>query len=172
MNYDVPAYHHLPMLIHQHLAMHPKMGSSQRGGPSMHAAWVPGVYAAGLGQVGWAMTPERHLGRLPGRMGTRGVEMRPRQEGHRPALSSTREKTGMVGEGKGPVTRSLTGQIKIWVSILRRWDLEKVFKQECDVVRLVSKKRSLWLKGDPAEEWRMEDYMGAGGMFQVRGEVA
>lgn len=52
MNYDVPAYHHLPMLIHQHLAMHPKMGSSQRGGPSMHAAWVPGVYAAGLGQVG------------------------------------------------------------------------------------------------------------------------
>ena len=40
------------------------------------------------------------------------------------------------------------------------------------MVRLVSKKRSLWLKGDPAEEWRMEDHTGAGGMFQVRGEVA
>ena len=119
MNYDVPVYHHLPMLIHQDLAMHPKMGSSQRGGPSMHAAWAPGVYAAGLGQAAWAMAPERHWGRLPGRMGTRGVEMRPGQEGHRPALSRAREKTGMVGEGKGPVTRSLTGQIKIWVSLLR-----------------------------------------------------
>lgn len=32
VNYDVSSHHHLPMLGHQDLALHPKMGSTQRGG--------------------------------------------------------------------------------------------------------------------------------------------
>lgn len=40
------------------------------------------------------------------------------------------------------------------------------------MVRLVAKKRSLWLKEDQAEEWRLGDHMEAVGKFQVSGEVA
>lgn len=38
--------------------------------------------------------------------------------------------------------------------------------------QISSQKRSLWLKEDQAEEWRLGDHVEAVGKFQVRGEVA
>lgn len=111
--------------------------------------------------------PREVLGGASRKDGTWRVEMRLGQEGHRPALLGPDERQGL---GKGPILKNLESQIKIWVSTLRWYDLEKVSNQEHHVVKLVSMK-SRWLEGQ-RDEWKLEHYAEVGGMFQVRGEVA
>lgn len=89
--------------------------------------------------------------------------MRLGQEGYRPTLLGPEERRG---SGKGPIMKSLTSQIKIWVSILRWYDLEKVSNQEHHVVKLVSMKRSLAVRSKRG----MKAGTLCGGWWNVPGE--
>lgn len=46
-----PAHHHMSVLVHQDPSRNPTVGSGHCGRPSVHVAWAPGVYAAGLDET-------------------------------------------------------------------------------------------------------------------------